>query len=153
MLLILTLLLAAAGCSRQEEAKTEHPAATEKQRARVVVPDNVKGQWRAVKIAVRDKENNTEDIYTVNIGYEFVVAGSQLRLKVENFLPAFIMDGTKMTSASNETRNPAVQIIVTEGGAEIFEGWLFSLYPGTHAFEHQRYNFSLVDFIPAGKKG
>ena len=33
---------------------------------------------------------------------------------------------------------------------EIFKGWLFSLYPTTHAMEHPRYSFTLVGFVPAG---
>jgi len=80
------------------------------------------------------------------------LADTGLLLRVKNFLPAFIMDGTTMTSASNETKNPAAQIVITEGEKEVYRGWLFSLYPGTHAFQHPRYSFTLVDFVPASAK-
>ena len=158
-LLVPLFLVAAFGCGKQEEQVT--PAArevaapvqsVEKPQARVVVPDEVQGKWKAVKIAVLDKETNKEEIYSVDIGSEFTIPSSGLILKVKNFLPAFIMDGTTMTSASNETKNPAAQIIITEGEREIFRGWLFSLYPGTHAFQHPRYSFTLVDFVAAGAK-
>jgi hypothetical protein len=151
------LLLSAAACTRQEEpqpALAPVAASTSKTEAQVVIPDAVKGQWKAVKIAVLDKETQQETVYTVAIGGEFVVAGTAIRLQVKNFLPAFIMDGRILTSASNETRNPAVQVVVSENDTKIFAGWLFTLYPSAHAFQHPRYGFSLVDYVPAhGKKG
>jgi len=156
--LLMALLLAVAGCGKQEEKPTTEVAApvaqpVRKSEARVVVPDEVKGKWAAVKIGVLDKDAGKEQIYTIDIDSEFVLPEIGLTLKVLNFLPAFIMDGTSMTSISNETRNPAVQIIINEGTREVFKGWLFSLYPGTHAFQHPRYSFTLVDFVPAdGKK-
>jgi hypothetical protein len=115
----------------------------------VIIPEEIKGRWKAVKIAVQDKEKNQQDVYTVDIGSEFTVADSNLDLKVKNFLPYFQMDGLTLTSASNDPRNPAAQITISENGREVFSGWLFSRYPNTHAFQHPRYSFSLIDFIPA----
>jgi hypothetical protein len=162
--LVLVLVLAAlCGCGRKEEpapgeqapavptAPAEKPP--RKAEPRVVIPAEMQGQWQAVKIAVLDKEANSEEVYTVEIGSEFTIPGSTLTLKVKNFLPAFIMDGTTMTSSSNEPKNPAAQIVITDGEKEIFKGWLFSLYPGTHSFQHPRFSFTLIDFIPAAKKG
>ncbi|AMV70926.1 DUF2155 domain-containing protein [Desulfuromonas carbonis] len=151
LLLILALLLF--GCSPQEEQPAKQ-AKTAKTSSRVVVPESVQGKWKAVKIAVLDKETQKEVTYTVDIGAAFKVGGGNLQVKVENFLPAFVMDGTTMTSASNLTRNPAAQIVINEDGKELYRGWLFSLYPATHAYQHPRYSFSLVDFVPAkAKKG
>jgi hypothetical protein len=157
LLLLLAALFAVAGCSKREEKPTSEvspPASppVRKAEARVVVPGEVQGKWTAVKIGVLDKDSGKEQIYTIDIGSEASLAESGLSLKVLNFLPAFIMDGTTMTSVSNETRNPATQIIITEGNAEVYKGWLFSLYPGTHAFQHPRYSFTLVDFVPATAK-
>jgi hypothetical protein len=59
------------------------------------------------------------------------------------------MQGTTLTSQSNEPKNPAAQIRVSEGGKEIFKGWLFALYPTTHAFQHPRYGFTLKGYVPA----
>jgi hypothetical protein len=151
---LLALLL---GCQQEqpvapvkESGENAPPARRE---ARVVVPDEVQGRWQAVKIAILDKDNNKEEIYTIAIGMELEVPSSGLALKVETFLPAFIMDGIILTSVSNETRNPAVQVEISEGGKKVFRGWLFSLYPGTHAFQHPRYSFTLVDFLPVPEKG
>jgi hypothetical protein len=72
-------------------------------------------------------------------------------IQVETFLPAFIMEGSTMTSASNELKNPGAKVQITENGAVIFRGWLFSLFPNTQAFMHPKYGFSLVDVVPASK--
>lgn len=143
-----------AGCSKQEEKKAGHPVADSghatKKESVVVVPKSVKGKWKAVKIAVIDKETSKETVYSVAIGSELTIPNTNLAIKVDNFLPHFMMDGTTLTSQSNEPKNPAAQIRIMEGGKEIFKGWLFSLFPTTHAFQHPRYGFTLMDFIPAG---
>jgi hypothetical protein len=158
IVLVLVVLMAAAPGCRQKE-KNPPPAAppqkitpVKKTPDRVVVPPAVKGKWKAVKIAVMDKGTNTKAIYTIDIGSKFPIPCTGLTLKVNYFLPAFIMDGKTMTSISNEPKNPAAQVEITDHGREIFKGWLFSLYPGTHAFRHPRFSFTLVDFVRAKKK-
>ena len=149
-LLLVPLFLA--GCSKHEEQKAIQPAAhgqAAKKQATVVVPASVQGKWKAVKIAVTDKESNKETIYNVAIGSSFTIPATSLTINVDNFLPNFIMEGTTLTSQTNEPKNPAAQIRIREKGNEIFRGWLFSLYPTTHAFQHPRFSFTLVDFIPA----
>jgi hypothetical protein len=142
-----------AGCSGKEDQKPSDTISSHEQGKRkesvVVVPAMVKGKWKAVKISVTDKRSNKDAVYTVAIGAELQLPNSGLILKVENFLPNFKMEGTSLTSESNEPKNPAAQISIKEGGKEIFKGWLFSLYPTTHAFQHNRFSFSLVDFVPA----
>ncbi len=142
-----------AGCGKKEEpAPQKHPVQQSepvKKETTVSVPASVKGKWLAVKIGVTDKRANKEAVYTVNIGSTFAIPNSNLSLKVETFLPHFIMEGTTLTSQSNSTKNPAAQIRVYENGKEIFKGWLFTLYPSTHAFQHPTYGFSLVDYVPA----
>ena len=154
--LIVFLLFAAlpffVGCSSEEVEKKPAVADTEKLLSRVVVPESVEGQWKAVRITVLNKESNSEDTYTVDIGYGFNVSGSDVKLKVNAFLPSFVMKGKSLTSNSNNPDNPAVLISLTEGDEEIFNGWLFSRFPGTHAFQHPRFSFTLVDFIPAPPK-
>jgi hypothetical protein len=151
-LLVLSLVTmgAAAGCNEKREEK---PAVSKpklvKMASVVVVPESVKGKWKAVKIAVADKNANKQRVYTVALGSEFKLPDSDITLKVENFLPHFVMEGTTLTSQSNELVNPAAQLIIREGGREIFKGWLFTLYPTTHAFQHPQYGFTLVDTVPA----
>ncbi len=156
---MMTIMVAAgmlcAGCEQQNEIAAPAPveadavATRQKKEAQVIVPAEVQGKWRAVKISVTDKENHREKIFTVAIGSSFTVPDSKIRLQVDAFLPAFIVDGTIMTSVSNETRNPAVQITISDEEREVFKGWLFSLFPGTHAYQHPRYSFALVDYLAA----
>ncbi len=152
-MLFALLVIAAAGCSKKEEQKAENVGSTHGQVQRkesvVVVPDTVKGKWKAVKIAVTDKTANKETVYTMPLGADFPLPGSNMVVRVENFLPHFSMEGTTLTSQSNEPKNPAAQVRIMEGGKEVFKGWLFSLYPTTHAFQHPKYGFTLVDFVPA----
>jgi len=143
------------GCSNKEESKKsvrdQAPAKDSviRKQTAVSVPNSVKGKWQSVKISIMDKETKQEGFVTIEIGKTMKVNGTNLVIKVETFLPHFIMDGTTLTSSSNSPVNPAVQIHVTENGLEVFNGWLFTLYPNTHASKHARYGFGLADYTPA----
>lgn len=123
----------------------------------VVVPENVKGKWSAVKIIVEDKVANKTQEYTVNLNSDFTIPNSNIRIAVGDFLPDFRMDGLTLTSRSNEPNNPAVGIRVLEGDKQIFPapgkqwGWLFSKLPAIHPFEHPKYGLTLKEGI--AKKG
>lgn len=150
MVLSLIAMVAATGCNEKENNKAAVakpvPARTP---SVVVVPDSVKGQWKAVRIAVSDKNANKAKVYTISIGSSIKLPDSDLTLTVENFLPHFVMEGTTLTSQSNELMNPAAQLRIQEAGREIYKGWLFTLYPTTHAFQHPLYGFTLVGFVAA----
>jgi hypothetical protein len=150
---LVALLAFAGGCDRKEQPAVVSPAApVQRKLPEVIVPAEVQGQWKAVRIAVTDQESGERESYAVEVGSTLLVKDAQLSIEIVTFLPAFIMDGSRMTSASNKTSNPAAQIVIREKGEEVFRGWLFSLYPGVHTFRHSRYTFALVDFIPAEKK-
>ncbi|GAB4273427.1 MAG: DUF2155 domain-containing protein [Deferrisomatales bacterium] len=172
----LAATVALAGCSKKEEPVAEAPKAEAPQaeagskglemppshpkvggesasagaeaappQRQIVVPDDVKNTWKAVVLELTDKtENKTEEV-TVEIGQTVTVGG--LEITVENFLPAFTMGGGQITSKSNETENPAARLIVKEGGSEVFSGWLFTLFPEAHPFQHERYGLLLKDFV------
>jgi len=145
------------GCSKKDApekphqeaatAKGAHEAVVRKQ-TEVAVPASVKGKWKSVKISIMDKEKKKEEFVDIEIGKTVKVNGTDLVIEIETFLPHFIMDGTTLTSSSNSPKNPAAQIHVTENGRDVFNGWLFTLYPNTHASKHVRYGFGLVDFTP-----
>ena len=118
---------------------------------KLVVPPKVAARWKAVKIAVIDKSNVTQKLFTIPIGGKFAVPASTLVIEVEEFLPSFTMEGSVMTSSSNDLKNPGVKVRITENGSVIFNGWLFSLFPKTHAFMHPKYGFTLVDVVPVRK--
>ena len=152
---LLCLLALLPGCRKKEEPRKPQQNAEPgkdtviRKQTEVSVPENVKGKWKSVKISIMDKETNKEGFVVIDIGKTMKVNGTNLVIKVENFLPHFIMDGTTLTSSSNSPKNPAVQVHITENGQDVFKGWLFTLYPNTHASQHPRYGFGLVDFTPA----
>jgi len=119
----------------------------------VEVPSAVMGRWSGVVLFIEDKKTGSSGEYTVPIGSTMKVPDSDLRIIVREFLPAFAMQGSTITSLSNEPNNPAAFVSVNEGGNEIFAGWLFSRYPTTHAFSHPRFTITLKEGVPKRQKG
>lgn len=113
----------------------------------IAVPDSVKGKWKDVKIEVLNKQTNKKTTLVIPIGGEASIPDSALKIKAENFLPDFSMSGENITSASNEPKNPAAQIVVMDDGKEIFRGWLFALYSSAQ-FEHPNHSLTLVGYTP-----
>jgi hypothetical protein len=120
------------------------PPAAEK---KVVVPDEVRKAWKAVRIEVEYKEKKEKKKFDVPLNSEFKVPDTGLTLKVGSFIPHFKMAPDEITSGSNNPENPAVQIEVFEGGKETFHGWLFSKFPAVHPFTHDKYAVSLLEGI------
>jgi len=134
-------------------AVDDHPPITEDQKnvlREIIVPKSVEGKWKAVKIFVRDKsdeERNT--MRTVELGSTFQLGDSGITVSAAEFFPNFVLDQTRYTSMDNTLGNPAIHLVITENGKEIYNSWTFAKYPGLYAFKHQRYSLQLMDFIPA----
>ena len=157
------LVAAVAGCSKKESPPPQTPsmpfAAPQQDlpaqippvsgESPTVVPDAVKGRWKAVKLRVDDKKSSSSREYTVNLGEELSIPDSQLVIKVKEFLPDLKIEGNTFTSASAELLNPSVQVQVLEEGKEVFNGWLFQLFPAVHPFQHERFNIVLRDAVSA----
>lgn len=114
----------------------------------VEVPASVKGKWKGVVIVIEDKDRKSTKEAVVKLGEKYRVPASDMTVEVKTFLPAFVMQGTSISSESNEPSNPAAQVLVMEGGSEIFAGWLFARYPTTHAFSHPRFAITLKEGAP-----
>jgi hypothetical protein len=143
-------LLLLVACSRREDkpiTTSSHEQGIAKQSTVVESPASM-GKWRAVIIGVTDKRSGKTSDFELPIGSQSSLPHSAISIKVENFLPHFLMQGTLLTSQSNEPKNPAVRVKVYEDNVEIYKGWLFALYPTTHAFQHPRYGFTLKGCIP-----
>jgi len=113
----------------------------------IVVPDEVKGKWSKIVLHVMDKGSNKSGEYTVKLKSEFTIPNTDLKIKVGDFLPDFIINGNTLTSASNQPNNQAVKVEVFEGGKSIFTGWLFVKYPTMHPFEHPKYAITLKEGV------
>ncbi len=129
-----------------------HPPITEDQKnvhREIIIPKSVEGKWKAVKILVRDKsdeERNT--MQTVELGSTFQLGDSGIMVSAGEFFPNFVLDKAHYTSIDNALGNPAIHLVITENGKELYNGWTFAKYPGLYAFEHKRYSLQLMDFIP-----
>lgn len=150
---LLSALAVMMGCQQEQppppKVDTAHSHSIKKET--IVIPPGVSEKWKAVRIAVVDKSNVSQKLYTIPIGGKLAIPSSTLVIEVVTFLPAFTMEGSVMTSSSNELKNPGAKVRITENGTVIFKGWLFSMFPKTHAFMHPKYGFTLVDVVPVRK--
>jgi hypothetical protein len=117
--------------------------------APTVIPEFLKGKWTAVKFLVEDKKSNQSQEYVVNLGAELAIPSSTLVVKAEAFLPDLKIEGATFTTASGELKNPAVHVRILDNGKEVFNGWLFQLFPAVHPFQHERYTITLRDSVAA----
>lgn len=134
ILAVVTIFAACGGEKKPAETKPQTQAIPPMGKPVVEVPEAVKGKWKAVVLSVENKETKKVTEETVALGEKYKLPGSDLSILVSDFFPSFVMQGSKITSISNEANNPAAQIVVSEGGTEVFHGWLFGRYPTTHAF-------------------
>lgn len=119
---------------------------------KVVVPEDLKGKWSGVKIAVTDKTTQKTTEYTMKLHGDFNVPNSDLKVTVGDFIPDFKMEGPTITSASNNPNNPAVGIKVMEKGKQVFPapekkwGWLYGRpeFRAMHPFDHPKYSLTLI---------
>jgi len=123
---------------------------------KIVMPDAVKGQWKAVVLQVESKATKKTAEYTVNLNSDFKVPNSNLKITVGEFLPDFRMNGLEMTSTTNEPNNPAVGVRIFDGSKQVFPapgkkwGWLYAKFPTMHPFEHPDFSIVLKSGVKKG---
>ena len=116
----------------------------------IIVPQEVEGQWKAVKIRVRNKiDESKNSMKMILLGDSFELKGSAIKVTVGPFMPNFVMTQKTYSSKGNELTNPAVRLIVEENGKIFYEGWAFAKYPTMYMFEHNEFALQLIDYIPA----
>ena len=161
VLVVSSLSFFYAGCKKAEEKSqlpSEHPSVAKgmqqswiqtpgKDRP-VIIPEATRKSWSAVKILAYDKILKSGTEYTVTIGSILVLPNSTITIKVLAFVPDFVMNGKKITTASNIPKNPAAQVFIQEAGRDSWQGWLFSKYPDIHSFPHKQFDLRLVGGIP-----
>lgn len=118
------------------------PAAEE---MKIIVPDDIRTKWKGVILTVMDRETMNVRDYTVSIGRKFVIPGSKIEVQAGEFLPDLKIDGNIYTTSSSDLLNPAIRVLITEDGKEIFKGWLFQKFPSVHPFKHQKFGITLKE--------
>lgn len=149
---VLVLMISFAGCKKKEQTPqlpAGHPGmegaggAPKVDRA-VVIPKEVAAKWPAVTLVIEDKAAKKAKEYKVNVGSELAIPDTNMKVKVLAFAPEFQMSDKEITSKSNEPKMPAAQILVSEAGAEMWKGWIFSLQPDMHPFTHDKIGIRLA---------
>ncbi|HTO77673.1 MAG TPA: hypothetical protein VMQ61_16500 [Thermoanaerobaculia bacterium] len=110
---------------------------------RLEVPDAVKQAYSGVSLVWRDATTGKTGALSVPLGGSAELPGSGLTVAADVFLPAFTMSNEVITSSGIEPENPAARIRVSEGGKEIFSGWIFKRFPDVHPFTHPRFSLRL----------
>jgi hypothetical protein len=158
VVLVAGLVVSFAGCKKKEEkpqVPAGHPSmeggmppagmpAMPKVDRTIDVPKEVAAKWKSVKLMVEDKVGKTTKEYTIKVGDEQAVPNTNIKVKVLYFLPDFKMGEKSITSSSDKPNNPAAQVSVTEDGKEVWKGWLYSMHPGIHPFQHDKISLALV---------
>ncbi len=148
----LVIPLVMVGCAKKED-KTEPAKPSEgtvvKKETVVKVPEKIKGKWKGVTLALKEKQGDKVQTYSVDIGSTLSVPGSDLSIKVLNFFPHFVMEGINLTSKSNETKNPAVEIRIYQGDKELYHGWVFANYPTSNLPKELKFDLGLIGAAPA----
>jgi len=163
VVLIGSLALSFAGCKKKEEKPAlpaGHPPMEggmppsgagmpdmPKVDRAVVVPKEVKATWSAVKLHVEDKTGKGSKDYTVAVGSSLAIPNTKIKVKVLAFLPDFRMGDKDITSASNKPNNPAAQIVVQEPGKEDWKGFIYSMHPGVHPYQHEKISITLMSGV------
>lgn len=145
------------GCRRHEEKSAGpaagmpagHGSASPRKPAVIEVPDAIKARWKAGRFSVVDTSTKKTVTLTAEVGKATPIPGTDLTLKLEALVPDFSMGNGVITSKSDKLGNPAAKASISEGGAERFNGWFFSMFPEAHPFEHPKYQIRLVSFVPA----
>jgi hypothetical protein len=126
-----------------EAGGNPHAGAAPRIPDRLEVPDAVKQAYSGVSLAWRDAQTGKTGALEVPLGGSAELAGSGLTVTADVFLPAFTMSSDVITSSGIEPENPAARIRVSEGGKEIFSGWIFKRFPDVHPFTHPRFSLRL----------
>ena len=129
----------ASGANPHAAAGQESPRVPD----RLEVPDAVKQAYSGVSLVWRDAQTGKTGALEVPLGGTAPLPGSNLTVTADVFLPAFTMTNEVITSSGVEPENPAARIRVSEGGKEIFSGWIFKRFPDVHPFTHSRYSLQL----------
>ena len=113
-----------------------------------VVPPEVQGKWKAATFIIVDRERSGAEEVIIPLGGHHDLDGGKLRISAIEFLPDLRIDNNIYTSMSNDPNNPASRVVITEGGKEVFDGWLFAEFPQVHKFEHPRFGITLKEGVP-----
>jgi len=128
-------------------AAAVHPKLDGKKVLAVVVPDSIKGHWKAVNLVITGSDGKEKAVRAAVDG-KIAIGTDGAQLRVMNFLPAYTSDFNTATSSSNEPTNPAVQVQLIKQGKVLAEGWVFQKLPEFNSFSSSLVKVKLVSAEP-----
>lgn len=109
----------------------------------VVVPDDIKGKYKAVTVAIGNRKTKEVKQFKVKIGGEAAVPGTNYRIKVMSYLPNWTMRGNVVTSKDDKQLDPAIRATIFENGKQVFDGFIFQRHE-TPSFMTEDYAIGLL---------
>jgi cytochrome c biogenesis protein len=104
-----------------------------------------------VELSKKSKDNEKKDFigaYTINPYHDFQVPNTQLKIKLAEYVPDFVInDSGGIDSRSNNPNNPAALIEIYDGNESKYKSWVFQKFPEFHATADSEYS---VKFISTG---
>jgi hypothetical protein len=116
----------------------------------VVLAADVKARWKEARIEVVDGSTKGKEVLTLKVGSTADLKSAPFKLKVESFVPDYIISQNRIESRSNEPNNPAALVELTSGGKTVARGWLFKNFPTFNSFTSERFTLALLG--PEGEK-
>ncbi|MBI5562723.1 MAG: hypothetical protein HY894_07745 [Deltaproteobacteria bacterium] len=112
----------------------------------------VAAKWNEVKLDIVDAAGKTKDTLTLKVGSTTPLKRPGFKLRVEAFVPDYVIVENHIESRSNEPKNPAVLVELTEGGKSVARGWVFKALPDFNSYTDSRFQVSLVGPWAGDKK-
>ncbi len=110
----------------------------------VVVSERVRARWGSVRLVVEDRKRKSFSEQVAPLEGSLQITDTDLTVRVHEFLPDLAIREGVFVSLTEELRNPAVRVEVTEAGRVIFTGWLYANFPEVLGFQHERIGLRFV---------
>lgn len=118
----------------------------------VKLSKEVLAKWNEVQLEITDGASKKKDKVTVKVGASAALKNPAFKLKVEAFVPDYMITEDSIVSRTNEADNPAVLVALLEGDKVVAKGWVFMSLPDFNSYTDQRFPVALVGPSSKGKK-
>lgn len=123
-----------------------------KSQKEVKLSKEVMAKWNTVLLEITDAVSKKKEQFTVKVGASVPLKNPAFKLKIEAFVPDYMITEDHIESRTNEADNPAVLVALLEGDKVVAKGWVFKSLPDFNSYTDQRYPVALVGPSSEGKK-
>lgn len=115
-----------------------------KSQKEVKLSKEVMAKWNEVTLDIVDAASKKKETVVLKVGATKKLANPGFTLKIETFVPDYVIVDTHIESRSNEPKNPAVLVALLEGDKTVAKGWVFKALPDFNSYIDPRYQVTLV---------